>query len=153
MPILYIWHAVLHAKYTKYLPYSVDIKAPPNKIKHRCSGEWTGYWSGVNFDTKRFEVTHKVSAELKPECLPQRYPHFHRFFRLSRQECLQDWINFHRSPAWQSGLISNSDISSGNGLLPDGSKSLPEPMMTYHQRCSVAFTLEQFHKKWSLTYS
>ena len=25
------------------------------------------------------------------------------------------------------------NIGSGNGLLPDGSKPLPEPMLTYHQ--------------------
>ena len=26
------------------------------------------------------------------------------------------------------------DIGSGNGLLPDGTKPLPEPMLTYHQK-------------------
>ena len=25
------------------------------------------------------------------------------------------------------------NIGSGNGLLPDGTKPLPEPMLTYHQ--------------------
>ena len=33
------------------------------------------------------------------------------------------------------------NISSGNGLLPDGTKPLPEPMLTYDQRCFVAFPL------------
>ena len=28
----------------------------------------------------------------------------------------------------------------GNGLLPDSTKPLHEPMLIYHQRCSVAFT-------------
>ena len=37
------------------------------------------------------------------------------------------------------------NIGSGNDLLPDGTKPLPEPMLT-HQRCTVAFTWEQFHK-------
>ena len=37
-------------------------------------------------------------------------------------------------------------IGPGNGLLSDGTKPLPEPMLTYHQRCSVAFTWEQFQK-------
>ena len=45
------------------------------------------------------------------------------------------------------------NIGSGNGLLPDGTKPLPEPMLSCHQRCSVAFTLEQFHKKCSWTQS
>ena len=35
--------------------------------------------------------------------------------------------------------------------LPDGTKPLPEPILTYHQRYSVTFTGEQFHKKYSWT--
>ena len=31
------------------------------------------------------------------------------------------------------------NIGSGNGLLPDGTKPLPEPMLTYHHKGSVAF--------------
>ena len=38
------------------------------------------------------------------------------------------------------------NIDSGNGLLPDGTKPLPEPMLTDHQWSSVAFILVQFHK-------
>ena len=34
------------------------------------------------------------------------------------------------------------NIGSGNGLLPDGTKPLPESVLTYHQRCSVAVTWE-----------
>ena len=36
-------------------------------------------------------------------------------------------------------------------MLPYGTRPLPERMLTYHQRCFVAFTWEQFHKKWSWT--
>ena len=32
------------------------------------------------------------------------------------------------------------NIGSGNGLLPDGTKPLPEPMLTDDQWCVVAFT-------------
>ena len=45
-------------------------------------------------------------------------------------------------------------FSSGNGLLPDGTKPLPEPMLTYHQRGSSAFSWDEFwsnimgKKKW-----
>ena len=39
------------------------------------------------------------------------------------------------------------NIGPGNGLLPDGTKPLPEPILIYHQRCSVALTWEQFHLK------
>ena len=33
------------------------------------------------------------------------------------------------------------NIGSGNGLLPDGTKPLPEPMLTYHQGGQVTITL------------
>ena len=36
------------------------------------------------------------------------------------------------------------NIGSGNGLLPDGTKPLPEPMLTYHQLGRVAFTWWQY---------
>ena len=32
------------------------------------------------------------------------------------------------------------NIGTGNGLLPDGTKPLPEPMLTYDQWGVVAFT-------------
>ena len=41
------------------------------------------------------------------------------------------------------------NIGSGNGLLPDGTKPLPEPMLTYHQRGSVAYFWEQFRRNCS----
>ena len=37
---------------------------------------------------------------------------------------------------------------SGNGLMLDDPKPLPEPMLTYYQRCSAAFICKQFHKNW-----
>ena len=36
------------------------------------------------------------------------------------------------------------NLDSGNGLLPDGTKPLPEPVMAYHQRWSVVFTESNF---------
>ena len=38
------------------------------------------------------------------------------------------------------------NIGSGNGLLPDGTKPLLEPMLTYHQKGLVAFIWGQFHE-------
>ena len=35
------------------------------------------------------------------------------------------------------------NIGSGNGLLPDGTKPLPEPMLTYHQYGPVSFFLSE----------
>ena len=46
------------------------------------------------------------------------------------------------------GLVTKLNwfyIGLGNGLLPDGTKSLPEPMLTSHLLCYMAFIWEQFH--------
>ena len=42
------------------------------------------------------------------------------------------------------------NISSGNGLLPKGTKPLPVPVSTHHQRCSVGFIWEKVHKEYSI---
>ena len=39
------------------------------------------------------------------------------------------------------------NIGSGSGLLPDGTKPLPEPMLTDHQQSPVTLILGQFHKR------
>ena len=39
------------------------------------------------------------------------------------------------------------NIGSGNGLVPDGTKPLPEPMLTDHQWSPMTFILGQFHKR------
>ena len=39
------------------------------------------------------------------------------------------------------------NIGSGNGLLPDGTKQLPEPMLTDHQWHSCIIVQGQFHKR------
>ena len=41
------------------------------------------------------------------------------------------------------------NIGSGNGLLTDGTKPLPEPMLTYHKYGPVAITQELFYNKYS----
>ena len=38
------------------------------------------------------------------------------------------------------------NIGSANGLLPDGTKPLPEPMLTYRQYGPVAFILVRYVK-------
>ena len=39
------------------------------------------------------------------------------------------------------------NIGLGNGLLPDGTKPLPEPMLTDHQWSPVKFILGQFSQE------
>ena len=40
------------------------------------------------------------------------------------------------------------NIGSGNGLLPDSTKPLPEPMLTYHQWGPMKITWGKFHKRY-----
>ena len=41
------------------------------------------------------------------------------------------------------------NVGLGNGLLPNGTKPLPEPMLIYHKMCSIVVTWRQFHKNYS----
>ena len=45
------------------------------------------------------------------------------------------------------------NLGSGNGLLPDGTKPLPEPMLTLHYWGSVAVIWEQLHSMHPSYYS
>ena len=60
---------------------------------------------------------------------------------------------FFRITSWSQCQLTHCgpeiwvNIGSGNGLLPDGTKSLPEPMLTDHQWSPVTFILGQFHKR------
>ena len=38
------------------------------------------------------------------------------------------------------GILDSINIGSGNGLLPDGTKPLPEQVLTNHQQGLVVFT-------------
>ena len=42
---------------------------------------------------------------------------------------------------------SDANTTSSNDFLPDGTKPLPELMLTNHQECLLAFSLGQFHWK------
>ena len=46
---------------------------------------------------------------------------------------------------WWQGF-QRINIGSGNGWLPDGTKLLPEPLLTYQQSCPVTFIWGQFHE-------
>ena len=48
-----------------------------------------------------------------------------------------------RHMTWYIG----DNIGSGNVLLPDDPKSLPEPLFVHHQKFSAIFSREQFHRK------
>ena len=45
-------------------------------------------------------------------------------------------------------MVILDNIGSGNGLLPDGTKPLPEPMLTYPHWGILTFTRGQFHYRY-----
>ena len=53
--------------------------------------------------------------------------------------------------AWWCLKVSQTFVITGlgNGLWPSDNNSLPEPMLTYHQRYSAALTYDQFHREYS----
>ena len=51
--------------------------------------------------------------------------------------------------AWWRHMVTKIlvNIGSGNGLLPDDTKPLPEPMLTYHKYGPVTFIWGQLHQR------
>ena len=75
---------------------------------------------------------YKIAIFFKPRWLDNRTFHTYTWDAPSLTHCglvtKQIWVN----------------IGSGNGLLPDGTKPLPEPMLTYNHKSSVTFISGQF---------
>ena len=77
----------------------------------------------------------------------------HKIAPVPVKQPLRIWANTsHKSIITHCGLVMPYseiwvNIGSGNGLLPDGTKPLPEPMLTDHQWSPVTFILGQFHKR------
>ena len=55
----------------------------------------------------------------------------------------------HYGPVTPVTIVIVLNFGSGNGLLPDGTKPLPEPMLIYHTWDPVILNEEQFHRKCS----
>ena len=53
----------------------------------------------------------------------------------------------HCGPVGHIAIWICVNMGSGDGLVPDGTKPLPKPMLTSHQWSSVANTWKQFHGK------
>ena len=68
--------------------------------------------------------------------------------RLDKNDCwwvmtrLTLWLQW-----WHMAIYIRVNIGWWNGLLPDGTKLLPEPTLIYHQCSSVAITLDNFKFK------
>ena len=57
---------------------------------------------------------------------------------------MQPWQSTHQVLWCHMATWIWVNIGLGNGLLPDGTKSLPEPLLTWYRWGSVAFNWEQF---------
>ena len=82
-------------------------------------------------------VTHRIRARVAmfwPKFV-RSYPSFRRMRVNSLWPC--DTI-------WRQICVN---IGSGNGLLPDGTKPLPEPMLTDHHWSPVTFISGQYHQR------
>ena len=110
---------------------------------------WWARWAWRHVSHRRERGNRRKRYTLIDiELFPPPPPSVLHILKLFNSLWPSDAIWWHRSV--------NINISSGNGLLPDGTKPLPEPMLTHHQRGSVAFFKEQFRwncsrrqfKKW-----
>ena len=87
-------------------------------------------------------IIHRTMLWLYPTALIAPTQCYTRLFLLM--------IHLRPIPLTHWGVVTPENwvnIGSGNGLLPDGTKPLPEPMLTDHQWSPVTFILGQFHKR------
>ena len=68
-----------------------------------------------------------------------------------KQSGLQFWLIINSLSPWWQFMTSQTlvDMGSGDGLVPDGTKPLPEPMLTSHQQSPLELTWAQFTFIWS----
>ena len=96
--------------------------------------------------------------------------HIHIWYLIDVFENSKHWENnwgiwlYNHQPRFELKSLWSSDailwwcgqwvnIGSGNGLLPDGTKPMPEPMLLSHWWDPVAFSLEHFHTECRSYYS
>ena len=96
-----------------------------------------------------FTESWKVLAErlwwLNDTCQSQYAPFYQWSITFESQKTIHEPLLTH----WHHMVMEIwVNIGSVNGLLPDGTKPLLEPMLTYHQLGPVAIILAQYHKIW-----
>ena len=102
-------------------------------------------------DFRKFQVT--TSEDLVKCCLDASYRH--QWVKSTLQSSNLDNMDLALAKvgpvivAWWCHMVTQIwvNIGSDNGLVPDGTKPLPEPMLTNHQGGLLAFTWGQFHWK------
>ena len=90
----------------------------------------------------------QCSCDMCYQCVMISVPRIYHILYLHRRKirCIPLWVHvFNLLYPIVCHVVIWVNIGSGNGLLPDGTKPLPEPMLTYHQCGSLALTWVKFH--------
>ena len=106
-------------------------------------------WSPYSFSRETYspyadvEESYQIPAKARPLGKWQRYMHgeWTPSMLFYYPQC--SLINL----MWPSATQIWANIGSANGLLPDDTKPISEPLLTYHQLCAVACASHKFHKK------
>ena len=137
----YLFFAILDiCKKVKYQPKYITLNAWIeeaytlfcNEVANSLN-EWdmeSALFADSNDNYDQFE---KISQDAKTKYLSPKRVKFKKYKlnSLWANDVTEIWVN----------------IGSGNGLLPDSTKPLPEPMLNDHQWSPVTFILGPFHKR------
>ena len=112
-------------------------------IKTKYNFSWTG---GTEFQIMMTKSPVRVSCRMSTKWLQLVFSHI---WLLAMLPILPYYLNSLRpsDAIWRQW--SWTTLAQVMALLPDGTKPLPEPMLTYHQRGSVAYFWEQFRRNCS----
>ena len=132
---------------TNFSEIFIEIHAFSFKKMHlkRSSAKWQPCCLSLNVLT--FSYYQEWSSQNRPKAQKHEikiFPDQHLMYHISSMIFINQLI-----VAWRHHKATRNwvNIGSGNGLLPDGTKPLPEPMLTYHQYGPVAFIGWHYHEK------
>ena len=86
---------------------------------------------GLGVRARILQSTIHSFNSCRPEFVLRNMKHLCIFYHFSTQRCIGRWGLPSRKTQTHVLCIVNS-FDTCNGLLPDGTKPLPEPMLTYH---------------------
>ena len=130
------------------------------RVTHICVGKLTIIGSNNGLSPGRHQAIILTNAEiLLIGCLGTNFKeilieiHIFSFKKMHLKMLSWKWRPFcfglnvltHCGLVRPYGDIDRDSIGSGNGLLPDSTEPIPEPVLTYHQWGPVAFIWGQFH--------
>ena len=90
-----------------------------------------------------------VNHCLQPSSQWNKHCGLHRRIKSAHRSPVERLLNeVDRCGTMLSSTNGIPPIGSGNGMVPSGTKPLPEPMLTYHHSSPVAFIWGQFHTRY-----